>query len=124
MDVRTRITRIIRELAKNNYWQNLYSHAKDLGFKVFENNRDLTNNQMLFLHYLSFYSNLYMEFSMGDVGEIVFKDFIYEDAYTAYKRKKRKDKDVKGTRAEKKVQERAGEDKSSNFSWNFKTPKK
>lgn len=78
---------IIRKMAKSSRWQAIYSNAKELKLKLFENELDLTELQVLFLNYLSFYSSLYMDIAMGDVAEFVTDNFIYEDAYMYYKRK-------------------------------------
>ncbi len=77
----------IRLLAKSNYYQTVYNYAKEMDIKLFKNNIDLTDLQILFLGYLVFYNNLYTDIAMGDVTEIVVDNFIYEDAFSAYKRK-------------------------------------
>ena len=80
----------LRKLAKNNYWQTIYSHVKESGsFKLFNNDHDLSSIQLDFLAYLSFYSSLYFDIAMGDVGEIVLDNEIYEDSYNYYKIKNR-----------------------------------
>ena len=49
----------LRKLAKNNYWQTIYSHVKESGsFKLFNNDHDLSSIQLDFLAYLSFYISL------------------------------------------------------------------
>ena len=121
MNVRTDITTLIRQLAKTTYWQNVYAHSKELSFKLFRNDRDFTNSQMLFLQYLNLYSNLYIEVSMGDVDEVIFKNFIYEDAYRAFKKKNRKE-NKKETKSRNTP---VGDNKDNrSFSWVFKTPNK
>ena len=81
----------LRELAKSNYWQTLYSSSKEMGgIKIFGNEIDFTNLQIEFLNYLSFYYSLNMDIYMGEVEkDIVSKSFKREDAYMYYKSKKR-----------------------------------
>ena len=78
---------VLRELAKTDYYQSLYSYAKELGFRVFENQTDLTYIQLWFLSYLSLYSVIQMDIAMGDVPEKVLENNIYEDAYLYFKKK-------------------------------------
>lgn len=67
--------------------------------RLFKNNTDFTQVQMLFLKYVSFYYNLSMDIALGEVTDIVLQDDLYADAYTMYKNKKDKgidrNKDVK-----------------------------
>lgn len=79
------VMKIVRRLAKGNYYQAIYKQAKEINLKIFVNEYDLTDIQIHFLTYLSFYSNLYTDCTMGEVSELVFEDEIYEDAYFAYK---------------------------------------
>lgn len=83
------VYQLARKLAKTYYYQTLYSHAKELKFKIFENDKDLTDIQINFLNYLSFYHTLNIDIATGDVDEIVKTDRIYEDAWAFYKNKKR-----------------------------------
>lgn len=85
------IIKCIRRLAKNSYYQSLYSLSKEIpGLKIFKNNIDFTAIQMLFLRYLNFYSQIFMDISLGDVSNVVLDNEIYEDAYMYYKSKKDK----------------------------------
>jgi len=86
---RSQISKYVRELAKTDYYQTLYAQTKELHFKLFKNNEDLSDIQIEFLGYLAFYSNLFMDIALGEVDEIVLKDEIYEDAYVYYKQHKR-----------------------------------
>ena len=84
---------IIRELAKLDESQNLYILSKEIGtIKIFENDRNFTYIQNLFLKYLSFYYTLYTDIALGDVSDIVLKNFIREDAYIMYKNKSEKER--------------------------------
>ncbi len=85
---------ILRELAKNDYYQSLYSSAKELGLQLFENTSDLTRIQLWFLSYMSLYSVINMDIALGEISDRVLENVIYEDAYMLYK-KKTNIKDVK-----------------------------
>jgi hypothetical protein len=89
------ITKQIRNLAKSNYYQGLYSIDKNLGLRLFYNTVDFTPIQMNFLNYLAFYSNLFAEIYLGEIGDIVLENFIYEDAYSLWKSKDKKREQTK-----------------------------
>ena len=74
----------LRILAKSNRYQTIYSQC-DKGLRLFKNDTDLSELQIKFLNYLSFYSSLFMDLVMGDIDDRVFNDFIYEDAYNYWK---------------------------------------
>lgn len=83
----------IRKLASSDDAQNLFILAKDIGsISIFENNRDFTYIQNIYLKYLSFYYNLYSDIAIGDVDEIVMQNFIYQDSYIMWKNKNDKEK--------------------------------
>ncbi len=110
--------KLIRKLAKCNYYQTIYSQEKNVGLSIFKNNVELTYIQIIFLNYLAFYSALYFDFSMGDIGEEVFEDFIYEDAYMYFRKN---DKSNFKDNQQKKVPE---QNKPVTSQWVFKSPKK
>jgi hypothetical protein len=76
----------LRRLAKSIYWQSIYN-AKEYGFLLFENRRDLTSLQVDFLHLLGYYSNIISDVAAGVVSDKVLEHDIYIDAYYFYKRK-------------------------------------
>ncbi len=82
---------ILRKIAKKDYWQTVYTMAKDYvgGTKLLLNDRDYTYYQMMFLGNLAFYSSLYYDIAMGEVSDRVMQDEIYEDAYHHYRNEKR-----------------------------------
>lgn len=82
------IYKTLRKIAKFPYYQNFYVHGKELGFRLFKNNREFTNIQMDFLSFLNMYSTLNMDIYLGDIDERVLENEIYEDSYLYYKRKK------------------------------------
>ena len=84
------IEKKIRELAKQQKWQLIYSAAKELNINLFKNNNDYSYSQILFLNYLAFYSSLNLDIYISEVSEIVLKSEIYEDGYQAYKNSKDK----------------------------------
>lgn len=106
------ITTNLRKMAKNNHYQTLYSQAKEIKIRLFENDIDFSQLQVRFLNYLSFYAGLYMDFALGEVDERVFEDFIYEDSYNYYKHHNR-DKNLTKEEA-----------KPNDIDWVFKSKKK
>lgn len=81
-----KIVRLIRIKASSDDDQNIYILAKEVGsIQIFENNRDFTYIQHLFLRYLNFYYTLYSDIAMGEVDKIVMNNHLYEDAYMLYK---------------------------------------
>jgi hypothetical protein len=88
------VANVLRKIAKTDYYQMMYS-TRDAGFKIFENNIDLTFLQVFFLNYVIFYHNLYTDIALGEVSDLVLKDIIYEDSYTLFRNKKNKNIDNK-----------------------------
>ena len=88
----------LRKLASSHYWQILYNRCKEIGsLKLFVNETDLSNIQIVMLQWLEIYSTLYTDLSLGEdlISEAVIHDEIRTDAYLLYKRKKRNKKDIK-----------------------------
>lgn len=111
------VIKTIRKLAKTNYYQSLYSNAKEIGLKLFRNEVDYSKNQVMFLQYLSFYNNLNMDIYMKEVDKIVLENDIYEDAWTFYKNKQaEKDKFIK----EPIKETHKGKSGGKGFSWLMK----
>lgn len=87
------VFKYLRRLAKNTYYQSLYSLGKELSYlRIFDNDKDFTDIQINFLKYLNFYASIYMDIALGDVDEIVLENEIYEDSYAFWKNKKDKTK--------------------------------
>lgn len=78
---------VLRELAKNDYYQSLYSSCKELGLQLFNNTTDLTRIQLWFLSYMSIYSVINMDIALGEISDRVMDNVIYEDAYMFYKKR-------------------------------------
>jgi len=112
----------LRALAKKPYYQAFFAQAKDLSLRIFENDRDLTFYQIIFLNYLSMYNNLSLDVYLGEVPEIVTDNFIYEDAYLHYKKESRRQETAKSKEKIKK-KDTSASDNIGKFSWNFKTKK-
>ncbi len=97
-----KVISILRKLAKDPYWQMMYSSSKEQGLLIFENRRNLSYIQTIFLNLMSFYSSIFMDIYMNEINESVLEDEIYEDAYMYYKNKSRKTlkevKTVEGTK--------------------------
>ncbi|MCK9626558.1 MAG: hypothetical protein M0R23_08905 [Bacteroidales bacterium] len=87
-----KVYNILRKLANTQYYQALYTR-EDL--RIFNNNGNLSDIQLTFLNLLGFYNALNMDVSMGEADQVVFDDFIYEDAYMYYKSHKNDNKEKK-----------------------------
>jgi len=109
----------LRRLAKTDYYQSMYTASKELGLQLFRNNTDLTKMQLWFLAYMSIYNVINTDIAMGEIGERVLENEIYEDAYLIYK-KKQFTKDLK---AHKQQQITSPEKSSPHSSWSFKRAK-
>ena len=78
----------IRELSNSDYYQTLFAYLKDgMPVKIFNNDIDFTNLQIMFLKYLNFYSAINMDIALGEVSDKVLEDEIFSDAYMMYKNK-------------------------------------
>ena len=88
----------LRKLARSNYWQSLYSKSKELAgsLKLFNNDKDLSNLQIIFLSWVSIYSTLYQDIANKEkyISEKIINNDIRCDAYLTYRRTK-DDKDKK-----------------------------
>lgn len=113
----------LRQLAKSNKHQLLYGQCKEAGLCLFENRTDLTDVQLRYLTFLNFYASLYMDYALGEVDFIVFKNNTYEDAYQHYKINKHK-KDMNTTKIDDIKKNSDKLNKINEFSWVFKRPPK
>ena len=80
---------VLRRLARSDFWQNFYSHAKELGFDLFQNTTALSKIQVIFLSWLSVYNSLYQDLALDEdyIDEDVIKDDIRTDAYLLWKKR-------------------------------------
>lgn len=60
------LEKFLKKRARSIYWQLNYKASKDLGFPLFKNRRDLTGIQLIFLHWLNTYNELYNLLSSGN----------------------------------------------------------
>ena len=97
---------LIRKLAKSNEFQTLYSTAKNINtIKLFDNNKDLSDIQLLFLHWLEIYCRLYQLLSQKEefLSELIIEDDIYCDSFIFYKNYKSKQKKDDNVKSKKKL---------------------
>jgi hypothetical protein len=123
------IVDVIRGLAKTNKYQTLYCFAKEGSLTLFKNQFDYTNIQVIFLNYLNYYFNLYTDIAMGDIDDKVLEDFLYEDSWIYYKRKKREEENLKNKKESRKVKTPTNKkviekEQLDRISWNFNKGKK
>ena len=86
-----RLTEVMRKLARANYWQIIYSQAKEAnGLQMFNNTSDFTGLQLDFLNEVSFFASIMFEISLGEVDEVILKDDIYCEAYAFYRNKQKR----------------------------------
>ena len=80
---------VLRRLARSDFWQNFYSHAKELKFNLFQNTTALSKIQVIFLSWLSVYNSLYQDLALDEdyIDEDVIKDDIRTDAYLLWKKR-------------------------------------
>ena len=106
----------LRNLAKGDFYQTLFSLGKELhSIQLFNNVTDFSSIQISFLRYLSYYSSIYLDIAVGDVDEIVLDNPIYTDSYIMYKNLTDK----------KKIKSNDKDEKTGNKSrWVFKEPPK
>jgi hypothetical protein len=82
----------IRKIAKKIENQNTFLAAKDGLVSIFNNDKDLTKIQQIYLSYLYFYHDLIVDVYSNKINEKIFDEEIYEDAYMNYKKNKKEDK--------------------------------
>lgn len=88
----------LRNIAKSEDYQVLYSRCKELGFlRLFKNDSDYTRIQILFLYWLEVYSSLYSDLIMekANIDEEVINDEIRAEAYLLWRRRK-KEEEIEG----------------------------
>jgi hypothetical protein len=82
---------IIRKIAKNIESQNTFLAAKDGLVSIFNNDKELSKLQQIYLSYLYFYHDLIVDVSVNKLNDKIFTEEIYEDAYMTYRRDKKID---------------------------------
>jgi hypothetical protein len=91
---------LLRNLARSDYYQGIYSHCEKMNLSLFQNNTALSKIQLIFLNWISTYSSLYQDLATKEdyISEDVINDDIRTDAYLFWRRtikysKKKKKKD-------------------------------
>lgn len=93
----------LRELARSDFWIQTYRASKENGISLFDNSKDLSHLQIVFLSYLNLYDSLYSDITAdmldGAVLDIerIKSDFLV-DCYLSHKRKKNKKIEKKETK--------------------------
>lgn len=85
----------IRKLAKQTESQNAFLASKELNMRLFNNERDLSRAQNIYLSYLYFYHDLIIDVYSKKLNEKIFEDDFYEDSYAHYKREKKEEDEKK-----------------------------
>ena len=83
---------IIRKLAKTSKFQTIYNCAKEVGLKLFRNECEYTEIQLLFLNFLNLYATIHLDIALGEIDDLVLDNEIYEDSYLYWRRKSRNEK--------------------------------
>ena len=86
----------LRDLARSQYWQQMYRASKEHNIKLFVNESELSRIQIVFLSFLSFYDSIYTDIASNDSGLMDYdriKDDYLTDAYFTAKRKNTNKKD-------------------------------
>ena len=118
---------IIRKLAKTSKFQTIYGCAKEVGLKLFKNECDYTDLQILFLNFLNLYSTIHLDIALGEIDDLVLDNEIYEDSYLFWRKKSRNEK---SENPNKTMNNNYDNSKNSRYtrtktsSWVFKTPPK
>ena len=84
----------LRELARSDYWIQMYRASKENNISLFANDSELSHLQIVFLSYLSLYDSLYSDIASDMLDgavldlERIKSDFLV-DCYLTFKRKNR-----------------------------------
>jgi hypothetical protein len=80
-----------RKLAKSDEYQALFSLGKEMPHvKIFSNEENFTDIQIIFLKFLSMYSTILLDIALNEIDNRVLENEIYEDSYLMYKNTKDK----------------------------------
>jgi len=85
----------LQKLARSNMAQIIYHRVKEIGsLQLFENNKDLSYLQVLYLYYCELYASLYSDLSMGEefISSEIINDNLRVEAYLLFKKVNRKQK--------------------------------
>ena len=105
----------IRKLARSSYYQNIYNASKECyGINMFENNKNFSGMQSLFLYWVKVYDFLYGLLSQrefNNLKEWVIEDDVRCDAFLHYHRLEQ----VKKINEHNKGNNKLNKSNSSNF---------
>jgi hypothetical protein len=82
----------LQKLARSHYAQIYYNRAKEIGtLHLFENDKDLSKIQIMYLYYLEIYGVLFNDLNLQEkyISEAVIEDDIRTEAYLLYRKEKR-----------------------------------
>lgn len=82
----------LQNLCKSNEHQIYYHRVKEIGsLRLFDNDRDLSKLQIMYLYYLELFSVLFQDLNMQEqyISEEVINDPIRREAYLLYRKEKR-----------------------------------
>jgi hypothetical protein len=99
------IEKTIRRLARSTFYQNIYRSCKELNLNLFENDKNFTGLQSLFLYWLSVYDLLYSEMNQKEwkyLDDDVINSDIRCDAFL-YWRSEIKKQEIDKSKREQKV---------------------
>jgi hypothetical protein len=85
----------LQNLCKSNEHQIYYHRVKEIGsLRLFNNDRDLSKLQIMYLYYLELFSVLFQDLGMNEkyISEEVINDPIRREAYLLYRKEKRNQK--------------------------------
>ena len=88
----------LQNLARSNNAQITYHRAKELGtLRIFKNDIDLSQIQIMYLYYLELYSMLYQDLQLNEpyISEEVIEDSLRLEAYLLYRKINKKNKNQK-----------------------------
>lgn len=82
---------LLRKLAKTSKYQNLFLACKELeGFRLFKNERELSQLQDIFLNYLYMYNNINQAISIDKISPHVLDKELYEDCFLLWRNNRKK----------------------------------
>jgi len=85
----------LQNICKSSEHQIYYHRVKEIGsLRLFENDRDLSKLQIMYLYYLELFAVLFQDLNMSEkyISEEVINDPIRREAYLLYRREKRNQK--------------------------------
>jgi len=92
---------LLRKLAKKSKFQNLFLICKELnGFKLFKNERELTQLQEIFLNYLYLYNSINQSIGIDKISKHVLDNELYEDCYLLWRNSNHKKEETNNKKSD------------------------